>query len=84
MRVIAFALLCAGTGAARADEPAAASAATLHARYLALQAQLGDNQFRRPLHLASSEGEGKVAGDIHALINSPFDPAAAALGVAGD
>jgi hypothetical protein len=84
VRVIAFALLCAGTGAARADEPAAASAATLHARYLALQAQLGDNQFRRPLHLASSEGEGKVAGDIHALINSPFDPAAAALGVAGD
>ena len=84
VQVIAFALLCAGTGLAWAEEPAAASAASLHTRYLELQPQLGDNQFRRPLHLASSEGEGKVAGDVHALIDSPFDPAAAALGVAGD
>jgi hypothetical protein len=73
-------MLCAGAGAGRAEDPAAA----LHARYLALQAQLADNQFRRPLHLASSEGEGKVAGDIHALIDSPFDAAASALGSARD
>ena len=41
VRVIAFALLCAGAGAARADDTAAASGASLRARYLAMQEQLG-------------------------------------------
>ncbi len=79
VRVIALALLLAGGGAAGAEDPAA----KLHARYLALQPQLESSQFRRPLHLISSEGESKVAGDIHALLDTPFD-SAAALAMAGD
>ena len=49
-----------------------------------MQAQLGNNQFRRPLYLESSESQGAVAGDIYALVNSRFEAAAAALSVPGD
>jgi len=87
--VFAFALLCAAAGlvwaeTVRADDPAAAPGAALHARYLALQEQLRDNQFRRPLYLQSSEGQGEVTGEIYALINSPFESAGSALGMPGD
>ena len=84
VRVIAFALLCAGAGLARADDSAAAPGAVLRARYIAMQEQLGNNQFRRPLYLESSEGQAEVAGDIYALVNSRFESAAAALSVPGD
>ena len=84
LRFIAFALLCAGVGLARADDIDAASAVSLRARYLALQEQLGHNQFQRPLYLDSSEARGEVKGDIHALINSPFESAGAALSNPGD
>jgi hypothetical protein len=84
VRVIAFALLCAGAGLVRADDAAAASAAALRAKYVALQEQLGNNQFQRPLHLDSSESPGAVTGDIYALVTAPFESAGAALGVPGD
>lgn len=89
VRVIAFALLCAGAGLARADDTraddtAAASAASLRARYVALQKQLGHNQFQRPLYLDSSEAAGELKGDIYARINSPFESAGAALSIPGD
>ena len=84
VRVIAFALLCAGSGLARADDADAASAASLRARYVALQQQLSHNQFHRTLYLDSSEAPGAVTGDIHALINAPFESAGAALSNPGD
>jgi len=84
VRVIAFALLCAAAGLARADDAAAAPAASLRARYAAMQQQLNHNQFHRALHLDSSEAPGAVTGDIHALINSPFESAGAALNNPGD
>jgi hypothetical protein len=84
VRAIALALLFAGAGPAGADETTAPAAASLHARYLALQAQLGANQFGRPLHLDSSEAPGTVTGDIYALLDAPFESAGAALGVPGD
>ncbi len=83
-RVTAFALLCAAAGLVRADDIAAVSGASLRARYLALQEQLGKNQFQRPLHLESGEGQDEVTGDIHALVNSPFETAGAALSIPGD
>jgi hypothetical protein len=79
VRVIAFALLCAGAGLARAHDTDAASAASLRARYVALQQQLSHNQFHRALYLDSSEAPGAVTDDIHAVINSPFESAGAAL-----
>jgi hypothetical protein len=49
-----------------------------------LREQLASNQFRRPLYLESSESQSEVAGDLYALIGSPFESAATSLGVAGD
>jgi hypothetical protein len=71
-------------GPARAEDPETASAASLHARYVALQGRLGSNQFQRPLDLDSSEVSGTVSADIHALVNSPFAAAGAAFGTPAD
>ncbi len=84
VRVITFALLCAGAGLARAGDADEVSVASLHARHVALQARLDRNQFQRPLYLESSEAPGKVTGDIYARIKSPFESAGAALSVPGD
>jgi hypothetical protein len=84
VRLIALALSCAGASLARADDAAAAQGASLRAKYHALQERLANNQFQRPLYLESSEGQGEVAGDIHAVINSPFSPAAVALSAPED
>jgi hypothetical protein len=77
----AAALLCMGTGAARADDAATNSgpAATLSARYAALKDELSHNQFHRPLHMDSSERPDGVTGEIFALVNYPFATAGAAL-----
>jgi hypothetical protein len=64
-------------GSVRSQE--AASAVALREKYLSLQPQLTNNQFQRPLYLNSSEAPGKLAGDIYAVIGSPFDATAAAL-----
>ncbi|MDP1536951.1 MAG: hypothetical protein Q8L95_07210 [Burkholderiales bacterium] len=79
-RLAAVALLCAGTGIARAsDADANSSAALLRAQYGTLQDKLRDNQFRRPLTMKSGETAEGVTGDIHALIDHPFATMAAAL-----
>ncbi len=51
----------------------------LRARYNALQSQLRDNQFHRPLHLDSRETSSSVKGDINAIVNYPFATVTAAL-----
>jgi len=56
----------------------------MQARYLALQSRLAHNRFQRPLDLESSEVPGAVTGDIHAIVNSPFDTAGPALGTPAD
>jgi hypothetical protein len=56
---------------------------TLRARYNALQSQLRNNQFQRPLHLDSSETANGVTGSIHALVNYPFATVATALNSPG-
>jgi hypothetical protein len=60
------------------------SAASLRAKYAELRTQLGNNQFGKPLYLDSSESPDSLAGDVYALIDHPFAPAAAALSGAGD
>jgi hypothetical protein len=69
---------------ARADDADANRAAGLRAKYAALSGQLGDNQFRKPLHLDSSESAESVSGDVHALVAHPFATVAAALTSPGD
>jgi hypothetical protein len=82
--VVVLALLWAIAGAVEADGTEAASAASLHVRYLALQDRLGSNPFKRPLALDSNEVPGAVAGDIHALVNSSFASASAAFSAPAD
>lgn len=72
VRIFTVLLLCAGAGAARADAAGAYSVAALLASYRALGNQLSDNQFRRPIHLNSSETPDSVTGDIYALVNHHF------------
>jgi len=78
-RLAVVVLLCASTVIAHAGEAGMNASATLRARYSALQDQLGNNQFRQPLHLNSVETPGGVKGDIHALVNYPFATASTAL-----
>jgi hypothetical protein len=72
-------LICAGAAGLAAAAEDAGPAASLRARYVALQGQLDHNVFRRPLHVDSSEGPGAVKGDIYAVIGSPFEQAGAVL-----
>ncbi len=75
--VITLALL--GAGIAHADETPAEAAAALRARYAALQYQLANNQFQKPLYMESSETSGSVSGNIFALMPFPFETSRAAL-----
>ncbi len=49
-----------------------AGAAALKAKYQAVQPQLTDNMFQRPLVLASNEASDSLSGDIYAVIDHPF------------
>jgi hypothetical protein len=83
-RIVVLVLSWAIAGPACADAAETASAASLQARYVASEARLGRNQFQRPLVLDSNETPSAVAGDIHALVNFPFETAATALGTPAD
>jgi len=48
------------------------AAATLRAKYAALQAQLRQNQFQRPLVLESAETSNRLKGEIYALVDYPL------------
>lgn len=51
---------------------AAQDAASLQARHAALREQLADSPYRRPLHIESQAGDGRLRGDIHARFEQPF------------
>ncbi len=72
---LAVGLLCIGTRTAQADDASIA----LLARYRALQDELGQNQFRKPIHLDSGETPKSVSGDIYAVLDHPFAKVSAAL-----
>ena len=78
-RCLSGVLLCALGMPALADAPEVTQAAALRAHYAALQAKPGRNAFHRPLALQSSEGGGVVSGDIHALLQTPFEAAGTEL-----
>jgi hypothetical protein len=72
---LALGLLCAGVGSASADDVISG----LLARHDALQAELGHNQFGRPIHLDSGETTQGIAGDVYAVLDHPFARVSAAL-----
>jgi len=55
------------------------SAAALQAKFAAVEAQLSNNAFGRPLVLESVESSGQLSGNIFALVSHPFDQVSAAL-----
>ncbi len=57
----------------------AQDAAALQARNIALQTQLGNSQFDKPLHLESTEQPDALQGDIYARIDQPFAVVSPAL-----
>ena len=57
---------------------------SLRAKYAELHDRLGNNQFRKPFYLESSESPDSVTGDMYALVHQPFAAAAAALHSPGD
>lgn len=54
-------------------------AQTLNARYMALQEQLANSPFQRPLYLESRETENNLTGDIYALTEQPYALVSSAL-----
>lgn len=78
---LAAALLAA---AAHAGDVTANSAGSLQAKYAELQNRLGNNQFRKPIYLDSSESQDGVTGNVYARIDHPFATAVAALNSPGN
>ncbi|HEY4068254.1 MAG TPA: hypothetical protein VGM74_15245 [Burkholderiaceae bacterium] len=50
----------------------AQDAATLRARYTALQPALASNTYRWPLHIESFHSGGDLRGEVHAVVQQPF------------
>ena len=68
----ALLLICAAAlalnGTAKAD-----STEALFDKYKSLTSDLRQNQFKRSLVLSSTESPNRVAGDIHAVVDYPFE-----------
>lgn len=78
--MVLAALLFAGAGWAQPAGPEATGAAGLRARHAALESQLADNAFSKPLVLQSVEGAKTLQGEVHAVVDHPFPAVNAALG----
>jgi len=65
--------------AAAAPQAEAQDAASMQSHRLALQAQLADNAFRRPLFIESTQTSGSLKGDVYAVVAHPYSVVGAAL-----
>lgn len=54
-------------------------AAALRARHAELRDALANNPYQRPMHIHSVESDGRLQGDVHAVLNHPFDKVRQAL-----
>jgi hypothetical protein len=78
-RLLVFVLLAFAALPARAEAESAA-ADSLRQAYEELQPKLRGNAFDRPLHLDSREGASQLKGDIHAVVDHPFERVSESLG----
>ena len=78
--VLALALALCGAGQALAQ--AADGASALRERHQALQVALRENPFGRALHLDSAQTSGDLKGEIHAVVEHPFETVRTSLRVA--
>lgn len=74
--LLSVALFCTLVGITQAQ---AEDVATLKARHSALQEQLANNVFQRPVYVESSQISGSLKGDIYAQIDQPYAVARPAL-----
>lgn len=79
MRVGSKALVVLMLAAALNGMAHAQDATKLQARHETLKPSLENNAFKRPIHLESTEGNGKISGDIYAVIDQPFATVASSL-----
>lgn len=56
-----------------------ADPASLRARHAELREPLRNNPYQRQMHIDSSEADGKLQGDIYAVLEHPFDRVSTAL-----
>jgi len=70
--------------AAAAAGNAFADAGALRARYAELRPQLQNNHFQRPIHIDSAEAGDTLRGEVHAVLDSPFETVARALSQPAD
>jgi hypothetical protein len=77
--LLVIALALTALDAADALQASGAGPQGLQRRYVELKPELGNNAFGRPLHLDSTEGDDRVAGDVHAVVERGFASAAPAL-----
>lgn len=78
-RAVACWVLACALAALAASAHADDTAAALRDRYTALERDLAHNAFGRPIHIDSIEAPDWIAGDIHAVLDAPFDRLAASL-----
>ncbi len=71
-RALAAASVAIALSLALAPGAFAQDAATLKARYAALQDKFANNQFGRPLVLESTQTSGDLKGDVYAIVEHPF------------
>src|SRR6185312_2864261 len=79
MRVVFLALLCVLVMVARAADQTDGNANALKEKYQALEAELRDSPFGRPLVLDSKESSSEVMGDAYAVLAHPFAQVGPAL-----
>jgi hypothetical protein len=72
---LALFLYAVGNAAAAAESASAA----LRAAYAAQRADLDNNRFGKPLTLKSQQGDNALKGDIHAVLDQPFEKVRTAL-----
>lgn len=72
--ILGIVLLAIGQSAA-----AGGSAESLRAAYTAQRAELDGSKFGKPLTIKSQQGSNTLQGDIHAVLDQPFDKVRAAL-----
>jgi hypothetical protein len=76
---LAIGLILCVIGIAAANAADAGSGAALRASYEAQRAEIEKNKFGVPLSLQSKQTSNTLQGDVHALIDQPFDKVQAAL-----
>ena len=79
IRFVVIFLTIVGAAGVHAELSDPGAPAALRSKYDQLKPQLNSNQFKRPIHLNSTQAANELRGDMHAVINHPFATVNAAL-----